>query len=637
MPNCKKRSAFGNGTEIESQEKIIEDILAYLSDEDALYFKSSILKFLLDGSHDPYFYAHFYMERGTPLMFEINPYEFESIRFMHRAELGHVYKYPEIICQYPARGQKPDDPNDLIRIRQFVIDSKIAGNLDYSGITRMSLTPVKAGQQWLYFNIYQMMKIDSVFLDDSIRIDFFKPEEAAVFWVDCGKKLGPEDEVNLTIYYHSDKLLDRDTRSWIYLKSPLYWYPRYNLWEPALYKLSFQYPTDYTLLSIGDRVDSSGTSETIHTVWHSKGTSTHAIFNMGYFERYRISRDNLPAVDILKTRQGLMFRSRDIEDEIAEDILRSIAFYQRNFGEIPFTHLYVSEIPYSLGMAFPGLLNLSWNTFYETGIRGYDQIFRAHEVAHQWWGIEVGFDTYHDQWLSEAFAEFSALAYLKSVSEDDDRYMDVIKEIFENVISNRKYVLSDGQEAGPIWLGTRTSSTRTAGDYSLIIYKKGAMVLRMIQILMSDPLSGNDLPFKTMMRDYYNRYRGKRASTEDFIRVVSEHMNQDMHWFFNQWIYGTEIPEYEYGYRVTENPDGRFTLTLRVRQDQVSDTFRMPVPIEIIFDQENLPVYRDIIMIDRPVTEKAIILTDEPGELIFNADHAVLAEWQESDFEDIIE
>ena len=30
------------------------------------------------------------------------------------------------------------------------------------------------------------------------------------------------------------------------------------------------------------------------------------------------------------------------------------------------------------------------------------------EVAHQWWGHMVGWSSYHDQWLSEGFADFSA-------------------------------------------------------------------------------------------------------------------------------------------------------------------------------------------------------------------------------------
>jgi len=635
LAELERKLNFSPGEAEREGEKIIEDILAYLSDKDANYFRSPVLKFLLDGSGDPYFYAHFYKNRAEPFFFEINPYEYESVRFMHRAELGHIYKYPEIICQYPASHEDPGQLNDVIKIGQFEIDSRIADDLEFTGTARLKITSLKNAQEWLYFNIYQKMEIDSVIINDTSVADFFKPEDMSVFWVNCGKKLTHGEHFSLTIHYHSDEILERDTRSWIYLKSPLYWYPRYALWEPAIYQLSFEYPADYTLVSIGARVDSLRTGDVIKSKWHSKGMATHAVFNMGYFERFPVIRDNLPAITIYKTGQGLIFRTRDIESEIAEDIMRSVAFYKRAYGEIPFDHLYISEIPFGLGMAFPGLLNLSWNTFYQTGIRGYDQIFRAHEVAHQWWGIEVGFDNYHDQWLSEAFAEFSGLEYLKSVSDDDERYMDVIVEITERVISNRKYVLSDGQEAGPIWLGTRTASSRTAGDYSLIIYKKGALVLRMLKYIMNDPETGNDMAFRMMMKDYYKQFRGKRATTSDFISVVSRHMNQDMQWFFEQWIYGTEIPDYEYGYHVLRNQDGRYAVNLRVTQKNVSRSFRMPVPIEITYEEDDRPPYRGSIIVGDPLAEKTFILTAEPDELIFNKDYTVLAEWDESDFEDI--
>jgi len=626
---------FESGGDIEDHAKIIDDIFDYLSDEDVNYFKSAVLKFLLDGSNDPYFYAHLYSDQSEPFIFEINPFEYEMVRFMHRAELAHVYKYPEIICQYPAGEEKPGASNDLIRINEFEIDAKIAGNLDFAGRAQLTLTTLKEKQRWLYFNIYHGMEIDSVILNDSIRVGFFKPEDTSVFWVDCGTYYSRDALIKLTVFYRSDDLLERDTRSWIYLRSPLYWYPRYNLWEPARYRLVFQCPSDFTLVSIGDRIDSLQTGDTLTTVWDSGTPVTHAIFNLGYFDRYPVAREGMPPVVILKTAQGLLFRSRDIETEIAEDIMRSIAFYQRLFGEIPFDHLYVSEIPYGLGMAFPGLLNLSWNTFYQTGIRGYDQIFRAHEVAHQWWGIEVGFETYHDQWLSEAFAEFSGLAYLQSVSEDEDLYSDVIEELFELVITNRKYILGKGQEAGPIWLGTRTASTRTEGDYSLVIYKKGALVLRMLQLIMSDPATGSDDRFRSMLQSYYQRFRGKRAGTEDFIRVVSEYMDEDMRWFFDQWVYGTDIPQYEYGYRIDEDPEGNYRLILRVRQEGVPAAFRMPVPVEILFENEELPAYRDYILVDSAYVEQTFTLSAAPDELIFNAGHAVLAEWDESDFEEI--
>jgi hypothetical protein len=627
--------SFGTGGEIDGWEKIIDDALDYVSDRDNRYFKSTILKFLLDESEIPYFYAHFFKNRSEPFMFEINPFEYESVRFMHRAELSHVYKYPEIICQYPSSDEQPGQSNDVIRITSFGIFSDIEDNLDLRGKTRMHITLLKSSQRWIYFNIYQKMEIDSAFLNDSVKVEIYKPKDMSVFWIDCGRIYNQEDTLDLTVFYHCDDLLDRDTRGWIYLKSPLYWYPRYALWEPATYSLKFSYPSGLTLISIGTMVDSSETGDTVRTTWRPDGETTHAIFDLGYFERYPVSREGLPLVVIFKTEKGLLFRSHDIQTEIADDILGSIEFYRKSFGDIPFKHLNVSEFPFSLGMAFPELLDLSWNTFYETGIRGYDQVFRAHEVAHQWWGIGVGFDTYHDQWLSEAFAEFSGLEYLRSVSGDDDRYTDMIREMFERVISNRKYILGNGQEAGPIWLGTRTASTRTTGDYTLIIYRKGALVLRMLRIMMTDPVSGNEQPFWEMMKDYYDKYSGKRAKTEDFIALVSRHMDRDMQWFFDQWVYGTDIPSYEYGYRTVANEDGTYVLTLRVRQRNVPESFRMPVPFRVTFEQDSLPAYNGTIIVAGPVSEQTFMLPGEPDDLLFNYRSAVISDWDESDFDDL--
>ena len=39
------------------------------------------------------------------------------------------------------------------------------------------------------------------------------------------------------------------------------------------------------------------------------------------------------------------------------------------------------------------------------------RFFLAHEVAHQFWGQAVGWKSYHEQWISEGFAQFFALLY----------------------------------------------------------------------------------------------------------------------------------------------------------------------------------------------------------------------------------
>ena len=108
-----------------------------------------------------------------------------------------------------------------------------------------------------------------------------------------------------------------------------------------------------------------------------------------------------------------------------------------------------------------------------------------HELAHQWWGAGVGWETYHDQWLSEGFAEYSACLYLQAV-KGNATFLDRLKDYRKDIYSAHKFLLGPDEESGPIALGYRTSSTKTAGDYSLIIYRKGALVLHMLRNLLID-------------------------------------------------------------------------------------------------------------------------------------------------------
>jgi aminopeptidase N len=76
-------------------------------------------------------------------------------------------------------------------------------------------------------------------------------------------------------------------------------------------------------------------------------------------------------------------------------------------------------------------------------------MFRAHEVAHQWWGHGVQNGSYRDKWLSEGLAEFSALWYLQSERKHNDEY-------FKFLDQYRADIKTFQDDAGPIWIGYRS-------------------------------------------------------------------------------------------------------------------------------------------------------------------------------------
>ena len=92
-----------------------------------------------------------------------------------------------------------------------------------------------------------------------------------------------------------------------------------------------------------------------------------------------------------------------------------------------------------------------------------------------------------------------------------------------------------------------------------------------------------------MMQDFVKTHHNQDASTESFKAVVEKHMtpqmdldrNGTMDWFFNQWVYGSEVPSYELTYQLTPESGGKARLTGSLTQSEVSEAFKMMVPIYV--------------------------------------------------------
>jgi aminopeptidase N len=100
-------------------------------------------------------------------------------------------------------------------------------------------------------------------------------------------------------------------------------------------------------------------------------------------------------------------------------------------------------------------------------------------------------------------------------------------------------------------------------------------------MMMYDKETG-DARFQKMMKDFIQTHFNKDISTEDFKAVVEKHITKDMDlagngsmdWFFNEWVYGTEMPSYRFDYQVSNG-----TLSGKITQSGVSDNFGMLVPL----------------------------------------------------------
>jgi aminopeptidase N len=272
-----------------------------------------------------------------------------------------------------------------------------------------------------------------------------------------------------------------------------------------------------------------------------------------------------------------------------------------------------------------------WSGTFELGSTlGLHRVFRAHEVAHQWWGIGVGYKTYHDQWLSEGFSTYFGGWYLQAVQRDNELFFKLLTSWRLAILRNRDYLLGKGREAGPIWLGSRTLSADTRNDLDLIIYRKSALVLHMLRNMLLDLETLKEDQFRGLLSGFYREYRNTRASTMDFQAYTEKYLGADMGWFFNQWVYGTAIPFYQYA-RTTVQTDSGYVVRCRIVQQGVPPAFRMFLPIQVTSADGTVMRVR-VLVTGEKVECDLPPMKSEPVEVVFNYLDSVLSSGEEVDW-----
>ena len=90
-----------------------------------------------------------------------------------------------------------------------------------------------------------------------------------------------------------------------------------------------------------------------------------------------------------------------------------------------------------------------------------------------------------------------------------------------------------------------------------------------------------------MMHDFVEGHREMSASTESFKAIAEKHIskavdlqgNGRLEWFFNDWVYGTQVPRYKFEYQVLPADGNKVKLHMTVTQSEVDSNFGMLIPV----------------------------------------------------------
>lgn len=539
----------------------------------------------------------------------------------------------------------------------------------------------EAESRFLPFDLFPGLRVSSVKDEAGNALTFIqeKKEADADLGVILPKAVEPGKPFKLIFEYEGgDALIDAGSSNF-FLVPRSTWYPNNpvtSFGDRATFDLKFRYPKKYVMVGVGSRIGPEVVEgDQKVSKWSSEGVELAvAGFNYGDFKMQELKDSDTGLNLEVFTNKAVPAEIEAIQSQIRQaefasdnnmsqqtlgsvntaqgagtvlaEAQNSTRIYQGFFGKIPYKRLAMTQQPAAnFGQAWPTLVFMPYIAFIGDSHRqqlmgkgGRNDFWREvapHEVAHQWWGHIVGWTSYRDQWMSEGFSEFSTSLYIQYVKKDTNQFIDFWEGLRKQIITATPATKNKKPfTVGPVTQGYRLNSAKTGGVTRFMIYPKGAYILHMIRMMMFDARGGTrDKRFQAMMKDFTTSHYNKDISTNNFKLAVEKHItpemdidkNGKMDWFFDQWVYGTEMPSYKFTYSIGSK-DGKPTLNGKLTQSGVSDKFVMIVPIYLDLGQGPAYLGSATIAGNNSVDLADIPLPSKPKKVMIAAMQDVLAE-----------
>lgn len=619
---------------------------------------------------------------APPLLFNVAPEEVEFITY-DDSKMG-IWAAFHLSNEYKQGIASGSQNNALTHIEHQQLDTTIERNANLNGKATTTFVAQVNGLKVVPFDLYPRLRVQSVTAEGGQPLSFIqegKDDDAEFFSVILPKPLAAGERFTIVTTYSGKEAISNEGNGNYFPMARDDWYPS-STGEAfggfSSYDLTFRIPKGMKITATGTLVSESTEGDHEVSIWKSEVPQTVAGFNFGNFkiEEVKIAKPDYvvqsyankeppmwvqqlqraadggamqlqhdaiggrPDVALGNMNTTMMGKKALADGEI------SIQLYTDYFGPIPFKRLAMTQqTACNFGQSWPTLVWLPICSFFDGtvrhqlgldfGDRGYWKTVAPHEVAHQWWGHEVGFSSYRDQWMSEGFADMSASLFLQLVEKNPKKFIDFWNDERELLtMKNREGFRAI--DAGPVTLGYRLSNTRTGSNLTRdLIYPKGAYILHMVRMMMWDRQTG-DQNFKATMQDFVKTYAGRAATTEDFKAMVEKHMSPEMaafgagkmDWFFDEYVYGTQLPSYNMQYAFANNAAGDMECTFKLTQSNVDANFRMLVPLYMEMADGSMRFLGRARLTGNTALEQKIPLKglkDKPHRLLVNYYDDVLA------------
>jgi len=210
------------------------------------------------------------------------------------------------------------------------------------------------------------------------------------------------------------------------------------------------------------------------------------------------------------------------------------------YGPYPYAQITVVDPPHGAleagGMEYPTFITGDTFWWAPKGQKLFPEGVTEHEFGHQYWYAMVATNEFENAWLDEGINSYTEVKVTDSLYGKNTSMLNWMGgQMGDSALQRIEYV--GVAETDP--LSRPSYQDMSMGAYGGITYGKTVTMLLTLENVVGEQV------LQKALHAYFMKYRFTHPTQEDFLRTIDEVAGQDLGWYWQQAVYGTQVLDYK--------------------------------------------------------------------------------------------
>jgi len=336
----------------------------------------------------------------------------------------------------------------------------------------------------------------------------------------------------------------------LYLDGRSRWYPVFPDFPDFTFNLHSNIPDGWEIISQGKA------SRSEKNIKYHMPRKQDEIYLIGApWKRYTKTAGNI------ELEVFLLGEHPELARRYLEASEKYVDIYSNWIGDYPYEKFAVVENSWQTGYGMPSFTLLGSNVIRLPFIL-YTSL--PHEILHNWWGNGVFIDFSAGNW-SEGLTAYMADHFSSEQRQQDSEYRRKALERYANFAAKQ----AD--------FALRNFTSRHNEASQAIGYSKSLMLFHMLRNELGEE------GFNQKIQSFWENFKFRSASFPELIQTLLTESELDANQFIEQWLNRSGAPQIELTEVKLKKNKHDFTLYINLQQQQKGDTYKLSVPMRVIF------------------------------------------------------